>query len=93
MIIIRGGTNIYPAEIEAFLRTHPDILDCACFGYPDERVGEEVVVWIRLKPNVQNVTKDSIVEYCKGKIAYYKTPKYIKFVDAFPFNPNGIYTF
>jgi fatty-acyl-CoA synthase len=89
-IIIRGGVNIYPAEIESFMRTHPDILDCYAFGLPDERVGEEVAIWIKLKPNTQNkVTNESILEFCKGKIAFFKTPKYIKFVDAFPINPNG----
>jgi fatty-acyl-CoA synthase len=56
---------------------------------PDERVGEEVCLWIKLKPGTQNVTKESIIEFCQGKIAYFKIPKHIKFVDSFPISPNG----
>lgn len=88
-VIIRGGVNIYPAEIELFLRTHDLILDCYCFGFPNERVGEEVCVWVKLKPNACNVTKESLIKFCENKIAYFKVPKYIKFVDSFPVNQNG----
>jgi fatty-acyl-CoA synthase len=87
-IIIRGGTNIYPAEVEAFIRTNPKIIDACVFGIPDERLGEEVAVWIRIKPNT-NFTLDELKLFCEGQIAKFKIPKYMKIVDAFPFNPNG----
>jgi fatty-acyl-CoA synthase len=90
-VIIRGGVNIYPAEIESFLRTHDQIQDVYCFGFPDDRVGEEVCVWVKLKstadPNV--VTQEALTKFCENKIAYFKVPKYIKFVNAFPINQNG----
>lgn len=63
-------------------------MDASCFGYPDPRSGEEVCVWIRLKPNVK-LTQDEVIEFCRGKIAYFKVPKYVKFVDGFPINANG----
>lgn len=87
-VIIRGGVNIYPAEVERFLRTHPDILDCYVVGVPDERVGEEVCVWIKLKPDT-NVSIEQIKEFCKGNIAHFKIPKFVKFVDSFPINATG----
>jgi fatty-acyl-CoA synthase len=87
-VIIRGGVNIYPAEIESFIRTHECVFDAYCFGLPDSRVGEEVGLWVKLKPNAQ-LTKESLLEYCSGKIAYFKIPKHIKFVESFPINANG----
>lgn len=87
-VIIRGGTNIYPAEIESFMRTHDGVMDCYCFSINDERVGEEVCVWIKLRPE-SKVTKEAILKYCEGKIAYFKVPKHIKFVTEFPINANG----
>lgn len=87
-IIIRGGVNIYPAEIEIFMRGHPEVIDCCCVGINDERFGEEVCVWIKLKENSKINEKD-ILDFCKDKIAYFKIPKYIKFVQAFPINATG----
>jgi fatty-acyl-CoA synthase len=87
-LIIRGGVNIYPAEVEAFFRTHPDVIDVYCIGVPDERVGEEICVWVKLKPDAK-LTKEQLIEFCTGKIAYFKVPKFVKFVDGFPINPNG----
>lgn len=87
-VIIRGGINIYPAEIESFFRTHESILDAYCFGVSDERVGEEVCIWIKLKPNAK-VSKDDLTKFCDGKIAFFKIPKHIKFVENFPISANG----
>jgi fatty-acyl-CoA synthase len=87
-IIIRGGVNIYPAEVEAFLRTHPKVLDAAVVGVPDKRFGEEVCAWLKLKPN-ETMTYDELKKFCTGNIAVFKIPKYMKVVDAFPINANG----
>lgn len=87
-IIIRGGTNIYPAEVEAFLRTNPKVIDVCVFGVPDTRLGEEVAAWFRLKPN-QTLSIEDVIAFCEDKIAKFKIPKYIKIVDNFPINPNG----
>ena len=70
------------------MRTHPDILDCYVVGVPDERVGEEVCVWIKLKPEA-NLSIEQIKEFCKGNIAHFKIPKFVKFVDSFPINATG----
>ena len=83
-LVIRGGVNIYPSEIEKFLRTHPSISDCYVIGVPDERFGEELCVWIKLKPNVTALNDADIRQFCQGNIAYFKIPKYIKFVNEFP---------
>ncbi len=87
-MIIRGGQNIYPREIEEFLYTHPKIADVQVIGVPDKKYGEEVCAWIMVKEN-ENVTEEEIKEYCKGKIAHYKVPKYIKFTDSFPMTVTG----
>jgi len=87
-VIIRGGINIYPAEIEVFMRTHDEVMDCYCFGLTDKRVGEEVCVWIKVVPG-SSLTKNCIVKYCEGKIAHFKVPKHIKFVETFPISANG----
>lgn len=87
-IVIRGGVNIYPAEVERFFRTHPNVLDCYVIGVPDKRFGEELCVWVKLKPGCE-LTEASLKEFCKDKIAYFKIPKYIKFVDSFPINATG----
>jgi fatty-acyl-CoA synthase len=78
---------LYPSEIEKFLRTHPSVLDCYVIGVPDERFGEELCAWIKLKSEDQNkISEQSIKEFCKGNIAHFKIPKHIKFVDGFPIN-------
>ncbi|XP_014288554.1 medium-chain acyl-CoA ligase ACSF2, mitochondrial [Halyomorpha halys] len=82
-IIIRGGENIFPVEIENFLHSHPDILEAEVYGVDDTRMGEEVAASIKLKPS-STLTEAKIKEYCKGKISHFKIPKYIRFVDSFP---------
>ena len=87
-MIIRGGENIYPREIEEFLYTHPQIDDVQVVGVPDERFGEEVMAWVRLKPNA-DATEESIRDFCRVRIAHYKIPRYVKFTDEFPMTVTG----
>lgn len=88
-MIIRGGENVFPKEIEDFLATHPDIIENHAFGVPDERLGEEICVHIRTNGNGKNLTKEDIRNFCKGSIAHYKIPKYIEFVNDFPRTTSG----
>lgn len=85
-LIIRGGENIYPAEIEAFLISHPDIADAAVFGIPDDRLGERVCAWVRIRAPVE---PEAIVAWCGGRIAHYKVPSLVRIVDAFPMTVTG----
>ena len=87
-LVIRGGENIYPREIEEFLYRHPAVQDVQVVGLPDKRYGEELCAWIIAKPG-QTVTADEIRDFCKGQIAHYKVPKYIQFVTAFPMTVTG----
>lgn len=87
-MIIRGGENIYPAEIEKFLFIHPKVTDVAVFGIPDEYWGEEIMAWIRLKEG-ESAIEEEIREFCKGKIAHFKIPRYIWFVEEFPMTVTG----
>ncbi len=87
-MIIRGGENIYPREIEDFLYTHAAISDVQVIGVPDERYGEEVMAWVKLADG-QALTADELKAFCKGKIAHYKVPRYVKFVDEFPMTVTG----
>lgn len=87
-MIIRGGENIYPREIEEFLYGHPDIQDVQVFGVPDARLGEQVCAWIRLREG-SAVTVASIQDYCRRHLAYFKLPHYVRFVDAFPMTVTG----
>jgi fatty-acyl-CoA synthase len=87
-MIIRGGENIYPREVEEFLYTHPKVADVQVVGLPDEKFGESVAVWIRLKAG-ESATEEDIREFCRGKIAHFKIPQYIRFVDAFPMTVTG----
>lgn len=87
-MIIRGGENIYPREIEEFLYTHPKISDVQVIGVPDERYGEEIMAWIKLKPG-ETADEEEIREFCRGRIAHFKIPRYIKFVDSFPMTVTG----
>ena len=87
-MIIRGGENIYPREIEDFLFTHPKIAEIAVFGIPDEYFGEEIMAWIELHKG-ESATEKEIREFCKDKIAHFKIPKYIWFVDEFPMTVTG----
>jgi len=87
-MVIRGGENIYPREIEEFLHQHPKIADVYVIGVPDEKYGEELMAWIKLEEN-EAMTEDEIRSYCTGKIARYKIPRYYAFVDEFPITVSG----
>jgi fatty-acyl-CoA synthase len=87
-MIIRGGENIYPREIEEFLYSHPKVLDVQVIGIPDEVYGEEVMAWIILKEG-QTATSEEIREYCTGKISRHKIPRYIEFTDSYPMTASG----
>ncbi|XP_033106891.1 medium-chain acyl-CoA ligase ACSF2, mitochondrial-like [Anneissia japonica] len=87
-LIIRGGENIYPTEIEQFLYKHPKIEDVQVIGIPDERLGEEVCAWVKLKAD-QTATEEEIKQFCKGNISHFKIPKIIHFVDSFPLTVTG----
>ncbi len=87
-MIIRGGENIFPAEIEDYLFRHPKIQDAQVFGVPHERLGEAVCAWIRLKPG-QSCTEEEVLAFCRGQIAHYKIPLYIRFVDDYPMTVTG----
>jgi len=87
-MVIRGGENIYPREIEEFLYRHPKVQDVQVVGLPDRKYGEELCAWIIARPG-QTVTEDEIRDFCKGQIAHYKVPKYIRFVEAFPMTVTG----
>ncbi|MGJ7489947.1 AMP-binding protein [Variovorax sp. ZT4R33] len=87
-LVIRGGENIYPREIEEFLYRHPKVQDVQVVGLPDKKYGEELCAWVIVKPG-QTATEDEIRDFCKGQIAHYKVPKYIQFVTAFPMTVTG----
>jgi fatty-acyl-CoA synthase len=90
-MIIRGGENVYPREIEEFLYTHPGIADVQVIGVPDERYGEELMAWVvaRAGWTGSTLTEDAIKDFCRGQIAHFKIPRYIKFVDEFPMTVTG----
>ncbi|WP_404436248.1 AMP-binding protein [Stutzerimonas chloritidismutans] len=87
-MIIRGGENVYPREVEEFLFTHPAVADVQVIGVPDKTYGEEIVAWVKLHP-AHEATADDLREFCKGRIAHFKTPRHIKFVDDFPMTISG----
>ena len=87
-MVIRGGENVYPREIEEFLFRHPKVEAVQVVGVPDVRYGEELCAWVKLKPGI-SATPEDIQDFCKGQIAHYKIPRYIKFVDAFPMTVTG----
>src|SRR6478752_827818 len=87
-MIIRGGENVYPREVEEFLYTHPKVAEAQVVGIPDERLGEVVVAWIRLKAE-QRSTEEEIRKFCEEKIAYFKIPQYVRFVEQFPMTVTG----
>ena len=87
-MIIRGGENIYPREIEEFLFTHPDVQDAKVIGVPDAKYGEEVCAWIQLREGAE-LSEDDVRAYCKARIAYFKVPRYIRFVREFPMTVTG----
>jgi fatty-acyl-CoA synthase len=87
-MIIRGGENVYPREIEEFLYRHPKIQDVQVFGVPNARYGEEIAAWIRVRPD-ENLTAEEVVAFCRGQIAHYKVPRHIRFVAEFPLTVTG----
>jgi fatty-acyl-CoA synthase len=87
-MIIRGGENIYPREIEEFLYTHPDVSDVQVIGVPDVKYGEELMAWVKVREGA-TLTEDALKEFCQGRIAHYKVPRYIKFADDFPMTVTG----
>ena len=88
-LVIRGGENVYPREVEELLYGHPDIEDVAVIGVPDERYGEELMAWIRVAPGRPPLTAADVREYCQGRIAHHKIPRYVKVVEAFPMTVTG----
>jgi len=87
-MVIRGGENVYPREVEEFLYGHPQIVDVQVIGVPDARFGEEIMAWIRTE-NGAELTADDVRAYCRGKIAHYKIPRYVKVTDEFPMTVTG----
>ena len=88
-MVIRGGENVYPREIEEFLYTHPDIVDAQVIGVPDERYGEEIMAWVRQKPGTEPLTVESLREFSQGRLAHYKIPRYVHVVEEFPMTVTG----
>ena len=88
-MVIRGGENIYPREVEEFLYSHPDVEDVAVIGVPDDRYGEEVMAWVRMRPGKPPIGAEEVQQFCKGKIARHKIPRYVKVVDEFPMTVTG----
>jgi fatty-acyl-CoA synthase len=88
-MVIRGGENIYPREIEEFLYAHPDIDDVQVIGVPDAKYGEELMAWVRLRPGAEELTVDALRAFCQGKLAHYKIPRYLHLADEFPMTVTG----
>ena len=87
-LIIRGGENIYPREIEEFLYTHPLIADAQVIGVPDAKYGEEIAAWVQLREGAE-LDAEELREWCNGKIAHFKVPRYVSFVGEFPMTVTG----
>jgi fatty-acyl-CoA synthase len=87
-MVVRGGENIYPREIEEFLFTHPAISQAAVFGVPDAKYGEELCAWVQLHRD-KNLTAEEVREHCKGNLAHYKVPRYVELVSEFPTTVSG----
>ncbi|WP_436534702.1 AMP-binding protein [Actinoplanes sp. HUAS TT8] len=88
-LVIRGGENVYPREVEEFLLTHADVLDAQVIGVPDEKYGEEVMAWIRMRPGTVPLDAASLRAFCAGKLAHFKIPRYVRIVDDFPMTVTG----
>ncbi|MGX6447900.1 AMP-binding protein [Patulibacter sp. S7RM1-6] len=88
-MVIRGGENVYPREIEEFLYTHPDVEDAQVIGVPDERFGEELCAWIRVRPGADELDADAVRAFCAGRLAHYKIPRYVLCVQDFPMTVTG----
>jgi fatty-acyl-CoA synthase len=87
-MIIRGGENVYPRELEEFLYGHPDVADVQVIGVPDERYGEELMAWVIVRPGA-SLSGEEVREYCRGKVAHFKVPRYVKVVEEFPMTVTG----
>jgi fatty-acyl-CoA synthase len=87
-MLIRGGENVYPREIEEFLYRHPKVQTVQVFGVPDKKYGEEICAWIQLR-SAMSATEDEIREFCRGQIAHHKIPRYVRFVAEFPMTVTG----
>ena len=88
-MIIRGGENIYPVEVEEFLYSHPAVMEAQVVGVPDDRLGEVVVAWVKLNPGYEATGEEEVKEFCRGKIAHFKIPRWVFFVDEFPVTVTG----
>jgi fatty-acyl-CoA synthase len=88
-LVIRGGENVYPREVEEFLYTHPDISDVQVIGVPDARYGEELMAWIVMRPGAPALTADAVRDFCAGRLTHYKIPRYVHVVDGFPMTVTG----
>ena len=88
-MVIRGGENLYPREIEEFLHTHPDIVDAQVIGVPDQRYGEELMAWLRLRPGAKAIDAAALREFCSGRLAHQKIPRYVHIVEEFPMTVTG----
>jgi fatty-acyl-CoA synthase len=88
-LVIRGGENVYPREVEEFLYSHPDISDVQVIGVPDARYGEELMAWVVMRPGATGLTAADVREFCAGKLAHYKVPRYVHVVDGFPMTVTG----
>ncbi|MET8298737.1 MULTISPECIES: AMP-binding protein [unclassified Streptomyces] len=88
-MVIRGGENLYPREIEEFLHGHPDVLDVQVIGVPDATYGEELMAWVRMREGAEPLTAESVRAYCEGRLAHFKIPRYVHVVDEFPMTVTG----
>jgi fatty-acyl-CoA synthase len=88
-MVIRGGENVYPREVEEFLHTHPDVADAQVVGVPDERYGEELCAWLQLRPGAAPIDAAALREFCAGRLAHFKVPRYVLVVDEFPLTVTG----
>ncbi|UQU66475.1 AMP-binding protein [Couchioplanes caeruleus] len=88
-LVIRGGENVYPREVEEFLYTHPDIADVQVIGVPDEKYGEELMAWLVMRPDTEPLTTEAVREFCAGRLAHFKVPRYIHVVEGFPMTVTG----
>ncbi|GGQ35392.1 fatty-acyl-CoA synthase [Streptomyces virginiae] len=88
-MVIRGGENLYPREIEEFLHTHPDVLDVQVIGVPDPKYGEELMAWVRMREGAEPLTADAVRAYCAGRLAHFKIPRYVHVVEEFPMTVTG----
>jgi fatty-acyl-CoA synthase len=88
-LVIRGGENVYPREVEEFLYAHPDIIDAQVIGVPDERYGEELMAWVRMREGATPLTAQDIREFCEGRLAHFKIPRYVHLVEDFPMTVTG----